>query len=683
MDAAGEELATATTATTVSTESPSPVPPPREGSAPSKQHYFRLESLSTLTAPVDEKTAARLARTRTVRLPENLRPPCPFSSGGYGSGSGQGEQQGEQQGNGVEEEKFPIPDNPTAWARYGFLDQAILLQATGQSLSPAGGRRAASLPGGREGGPEAQGGGSSRTLVRVRTDPSASLRADDAERRHHPPAPTIAESTAAETGSVVRPGAEADGNLALDVGSSTPLTDTMTPSSEERRRKGDVAAAGGSGGSGGGPATAASSVSGVAAARNNAGPTTRSSSRRAGGLDSMAASMLASSAAAAAAAAAKQEEEDETKEDDLAALRQQEARQATMDSVDEAQERGKSGPNFRTPQTIAEIERHKRNRAERLRAYGCQRTLYPRIVPGTGGGSGSNSGPEMETEEAETEEWVNTLRVGAALRGESLMAACSQSFAEQRAASLLGEQQLEARASRTADVSQMEGPDGLLHCAVVKGEHALAARAAQFLVDKRGSNVNSRDEWGRTPLHTAAGKGMVAMARFFIRRGANVDARDQDDRTPLFFACASGSTTMARYLTRIEVGARYDLKDKRGHLAGEYFWESVDQGTRDEILAILVAVGWPDPPPSPRNSGGGGGGGGTRGVGGLILRGRASRGGGDGRGRNSSSAPPAKHGRGGTGGRGEVGGAPKRHSEGGEAGMKRLASDMKSLMKRR
>lgn len=155
----------------------------------------------------------------------------------------------------------------------------------------------------------------------------------------------------------------------------------------------------------------------------------------------------------------------------------------------------------------------------------------------------------------------------------------------------------------------------------------------------------------------------------------------------LFFACASGNTTMARYLTRIEVGSRYDLKDKRGHLAGEYFWESVDQDTRDEIVAILVAVGWPDPPVSPRGGGGGGG----KGVGGLILRGRSSRGGGggDGRGRNSTSAPPMKNGGGRRDGKArgrgshDSGGAPKRHSEGGEAGMKRLASDMKSLMKRR
>lgn len=64
-------------------------------------------------------------------------------------------------------------------------------------------------------------------------------------------------------------------------------------------------------------------------------------------------------------------------------------------------------------------------------------------------------------------------------------------------ASSLGQAQAEMRASRAADVSRMEGPDGLLHCAVLKGDHPLAARAAQYLVDKLGANVNSRDEWGR------------------------------------------------------------------------------------------------------------------------------------------------------------------------------------------
>lgn len=145
----------------------------------------------------------------------------------------------------------------------------------------------------------------------------------------------------------------------------------------------------------------------------------------------------------------------------------------------------------------------------------------------------------------------------------------------------------------------------------------------------------------------------------------------------LFFACASGNTTVARYLTRIEVGARYDLKDKRGHLAGEYFWESVEPETRDEIVAILVACGWPHPPPPPRSN--------------SRLRGRGSGRGSSGRhggqrGR-STSAPPSRtasprdeRGAGAGGGRN---GRAKRHSDGGEAAMKRLASDMMTLMKRR
>lgn len=347
MDAIGDELATVAT---VSTESPSPIPAPRHARdlSAASRHYFRLSSMSSLTAPVSEQKAAHLALTRSARLPENCRPYLSSSGGVCSFGSEPGEGRG-----GVEEEKLPFPDNPTAWARYGFLDQSLLLQATGQS---AGGRRAASLPGGE---PSEEGtvgfGDASRSLVRVGTDPGEGLGGE----RRHPPATAIAETTAAETHSS-RPGAEE--SLSLDVGFSTPPTDILTPSSEERLRKGHAAPAarnvGSSSSSSNGPATATRNII--------------SSSR--GGLDSMAASMLASSAALAAAAAAKQEEE--TKEEELAALRQQEARQATMASVAEAQGNGGSGSgpsSLRTPQTIAEMERHKRNRAERLRAYGCQR----------------------------------------------------------------------------------------------------------------------------------------------------------------------------------------------------------------------------------------------------------------------------------------------------------------------
>lgn len=116
---------------------------------------------------------------------------------------------------------------------------------------------------------------------------------------------------------------------------------------------------------------------------------------------------------------------------------------------------------------------------------------------------------------------------------------------------------------------------------------------------------------------------------------------------------------MARYLTRIEVGARVDLRDNRGNLAGEYFWDAVAAETRDEIVAVLVAAGWPDPPP-PRDSQGRGGN------------------------RRSQSMPGL--GKGGDAGEDGGGGGlfvNKRHTDGGDAGMKRLASEMRMLMKRR
>lgn len=65
----------------------------------------------------------------------------------------------------------------------------------------------------------------------------------------------------------------------------------------------------------------------------------------------------------------------------------------------------------------------------------------------------------------------------------------------------------------------------------------------------------------------------------------------------IFFACAGGYTTMVRYLTRIEVGARIDVRDVGGHLPGEFFWGNVTRSRQEEIATVLVAVGWPEPPP--------------------------------------------------------------------------------------
>ncbi|CBN75856.1 expressed unknown protein [Ectocarpus siliculosus] len=323
MEDTSEEVALASTA------SPSPIPPPpgRDPSPNTPRQCFRMESLATLTAPLDAESTARAARTRSSRLPPNRT---------YASTSAIRVGHGDI----IEEEKLPIPDKRQleSWARYGFVDTELLLQA---AVQPQGGRKAAALSEGLAIVEEEQGGDVSRSLVRMGAaaeeagDGLQEVLGERKENDHHPPASRSPTTTHESTPATAdderrRPEGGAEGDISLAIGSSTPLTDTMTPSSQERRR------------------------------------------------DNTTASADAAAGISTEAARGKEEEEEETKEDELAELKQQEEREAAVAAAatvaqQEANQGSRAGSSRRAAQTKAEIERHKRNRAERLRAYGCQR----------------------------------------------------------------------------------------------------------------------------------------------------------------------------------------------------------------------------------------------------------------------------------------------------------------------
>lgn len=465
--------------------------------------------MATLTAPVTRRTRVRSARFPPQMLRHMESAPAILTSPKDTDGDTKSVLC--HGGSTVAEEKFPLPDNVHVWARYGFLDGAYLLDAEAESSQAPP-------------EPVPQPAGRASVLVRLRSDAGDNWRQANERERGVPGIDFPARSSSAMVDGAPRvsgsPGATAEqemapsrrrgysansngrpriGPLSPDLGTSTPPTVVLTPCSQERSSQTD------NGGRGNGETT----NGGVPRSLN-----ARSSTFAAGAAAHISAprdSLSASAAAAvarstAAAASSAHEGEQETKDEELRAL-EQEAEDALYSATaleedatfipHDRRAGNRVRPGRRPPRSMAEVERHKRNRADRLRAYGCSRTLYPRIVPGSAGGGAGGAGGCAVTEEMETEQWVDTLRVSASLRGESSMAACTQHFVEDRAVTLLGEKQSEARASRTADVSEMEGPDGLLHCAVLKGDHALAARAAQFLVDKRGASVNSRDAWGR------------------------------------------------------------------------------------------------------------------------------------------------------------------------------------------
>ncbi|EAL20326.1 hypothetical protein CNBF1370 [Cryptococcus deneoformans B-3501A] len=89
-------------------------------------------------------------------------------------------------------------------------------------------------------------------------------------------------------------------------------------------------------------------------------------------------------------------------------------------------------------------------------------------------------------------------------------------------------------------VSVMQGEDGLdndpIHDAVV----ADSLQAAKELAEGDSSLINSRDEFGYTPLHLAADRGYPEMTKLLLELGADKSLKDQDDQTPSMLAQISG-----------------------------------------------------------------------------------------------------------------------------------------------
>jgi ankyrin repeat protein len=98
-----------------------------------------------------------------------------------------------------------------------------------------------------------------------------------------------------------------------------------------------------------------------------------------------------------------------------------------------------------------------------------------------------------------------------------------------------------------------------LHTAVCHGH----AEVVQALVE-HGAMVNAIEHNGCTPLHAAAARGFYEIARFLLLHGANVNVRDKDKDTPLHVAArATPSKPSALHMVSLLLAAGADIHARR------------------------------------------------------------------------------------------------------------------------
>ena len=93
-----------------------------------------------------------------------------------------------------------------------------------------------------------------------------------------------------------------------------------------------------------------------------------------------------------------------------------------------------------------------------------------------------------------------------------------------------------------------------------------ALKAARTLLDA-GADARGADDYGTTPLHLACRGGHIAIARLLLERGADVNARSAAGATPLHEAALAGDESLVQLL--LESGARPDWRDALGRVPAD------------------------------------------------------------------------------------------------------------------
>ena len=141
-------------------------------------------------------------------------------------------------------------------------------------------------------------------------------------------------------------------------------------------------------------------------------------------------------------------------------------------------------------------------------------------------------------------------------------------------------------------------PETAFQHADAASKHAIAdAQATQLLLDSgldihsgfntdsskvKDALLESKNNWGQTPLSYAAEKGHWAVVKLQLEKGAELESKDNWGQTPLSYAAENGHGVVVKLL--LEKGAELESKNNWGQTPLSY---AADKGHRAVVKLLL------------------------------------------------------------------------------------------------